>query len=189
MARRRGVDAGGGLLKREKPPLPGFVPPSWGLRERRRGRGAAEPAQGRFYRPRKEGCPRTAAAFAVAARSPQRLFPRLSFPLGGGGGGGEPQGPVRGGRLRRRTTSRRLGEVRAGSPSGAGQVGSDQFGDPAALGCPLRPFLLSPSAPFPPFWQFLRPCSWQPLPFLPLFALCCPQTSPPPCLCEPLMKK
>lgn len=91
VARRRGVDAGGGVLKREKPPLPGFVSPSWGLRERRRGRGAAEPAQGRFYRPRKEGCPRTAAAFAVAARSPPRLFPRLSFPLGGGGGGGEPQ--------------------------------------------------------------------------------------------------
>ena len=49
----------------------------------------------------------------------------------------------------------------------AGQGGSDRFGNPAALGCPHRPFLLSPRAPFPPFWQFLRLCACQQLsPFL-----------------------
>lgn len=179
----------GGGLKREKPPSPGFVSPSWGIRERRRGRGAAGSARGRFYWPRKERYLRTAAAPPVAAHGPPRPFPGLPLPREGGGGGGEPPGICPRGRLRRRTASYRLGEVRAGPPTGTSQVGSDRFGDPAALGCPLQPFLLSPGAPFAPFWQFLHPFTRQQLPFLPLFALCCPQTSPPPCLFESLMKK
>lgn len=94
------------------------------------------------------------------------------------------------GRLWRKTASYQLGEVRAGSPTGTSQLRSDRFGDPRGPPLPPpRPFLLSPSAPFPPFWQFLHPFSWQQLPFLPPFALCCPQISPPPCLYESLMKK
>lgn len=92
--------------------------------------------------------PRNGASSAVAARSPH---PRDAFPpprpSGGGGGGGGPQGTCPSWRLQRRTTSRHLGEVRAASPTARGRVGSDRCGDLAALGCPLRPFPRSPSAP------------------------------------------
>lgn len=76
----------------------------------------------------------------------------------------------------------------------------------AKLELPLQPELawagLTASATWSPGLSFLRspgdpvhrsgtlrPFMWQQLRFLSLFALRCPQTSPPLCLCESLMKK
>lgn len=70
------------------------------------------PLGGASTGPRKEGCPRIAAA-----RSPRLLFPRLPLP-GGGGGGGEPPGTCRSrGTPEADRASHRLSEVRAGCPN------------------------------------------------------------------------
>lgn len=68
---------------------PGLCVALLGTEGEEMGSGEADPARGRFHRPRKEGCPRIEAAC-----SSQLLFPRLPLPEGGGGGG-EPQGTCR----------------------------------------------------------------------------------------------
>lgn len=70
-----------GVLGSEKPPLPGFVSPSWGRREARGGRGAFGSARGSSRTP--EGrTPRNGASSAVAARSPHPhdVFPPPTSP-------------------------------------------------------------------------------------------------------------
>lgn len=144
---------------------PGLCVSLLGTEGEEMGCGEADPARGHFHRPRKEGCPRIAAAC-----SPQLLSPRLPLP-GGGGGGGEPQGTCRS----RETpeadrASHRLSEVGAGCPNEDWSRRVCPLSKPRGPRLPPPPFLLSPSAPFPPFWQFPRLCACQQLPFLPLLS-------------------
>ena len=165
---------------------PGLCVSLLGTEGEEMGCGEADPARGHFHRPRKEGCPRIAAAC-----SPQLLSPRLPLP-GGGGGGGEPQGTCRS----RETpeadrASHRLSEVGAGCPN------EDWSRRVCPLWKPRGPRLPPPALPAEPqcpLSTFLAVSaslrvSAAPFPSSPFFALCCPQTSPPPCLCESLMKK
>lgn len=112
--------------------------------------------------------------------------PRPPLPRGGGGGGG-PQGTCPSGRMRR-TASQRLGEVRAGSQPQLAESDLTASTTPRPSAAPSGPSCRAPTPPST-FLAVFAPLHVAAASFPSLFALCCPKTSPPPCLCECLMKK
>lgn len=77
----RGTGGVGGVLGSEKPPLPGFVSPSWGRREGRGGRGAFGSARGELTDPRGQDAPeRRQLRCGGAQPPPARRFPAPTSP-------------------------------------------------------------------------------------------------------------
>lgn len=78
---RGGLAGSGVVLGSEKPPLPGFVSPSWGRREGRGGRGAFGSARGELTDPRGQDAPeRRQLRCGGAQPPPARRFPAPTSP-------------------------------------------------------------------------------------------------------------